>query len=264
MNHSTTTAKRPTAHEAEAMWRGWIEQKDARSRDRLILSYMPMVTYIASAKIRELPSHFELEDLISCGLVALMEAIDRFDPAKGATFEQFAWTRVAGSIIDELRRHDPATRTARRIGREAERARQKWTSTHGREPSDEELAYELELDIRELRARLAELERSDLLSLNSLVSNTEESIELGDTLASPSNETSPEIAALGSERSAAIRSAISALSDREREILHLLHVRHLKAVEIGRLLGVSESRISQILSGIRSKLTDQLAAYELV
>ena len=77
-----------------------------RSRDRLVLAYSPMVNYLASRKARELPAHCVLDDLISCGLIAILEAVDRFEPAKGATFEQYIWTRVAGSIVDELRRQD--------------------------------------------------------------------------------------------------------------------------------------------------------------
>ncbi len=77
------------------LWRNWKERRDVRSRDRLVLAYAPMVRYIASRKVRELPAHCELDDLASAGLVALMEAIDRFDPTKGASFEQYAWTRVA-------------------------------------------------------------------------------------------------------------------------------------------------------------------------
>ena len=97
-----TGAQRLTSSEAEGLWRNWKERGDSGSRDRLVLAYAPMVRYIASRKVRELPAQCELDDLASSGLVALMEAIDRFDPAKGASFEQYAWTRVAGALVDEL------------------------------------------------------------------------------------------------------------------------------------------------------------------
>ena len=105
-NSGASTAQRLSPAEAEALWRNWRERRDGSSRDRLILSYAPMVRYIASRKLRELPAHCDLDDLASSGLVALMEAVDRFDPAKGASFEQYAWTRVSGALVDELRRHD--------------------------------------------------------------------------------------------------------------------------------------------------------------
>ena len=93
------------------------------SRDRLVLSYAPMVKYLTCRKVRELPAHCQLDDLVSCGLLALIAAVDRFDAAKGATFEQYAWTRVSGAIMDELRRQDWAPRSLRRSGRAIERAR---------------------------------------------------------------------------------------------------------------------------------------------
>jgi RNA polymerase sigma factor for flagellar operon FliA len=257
------TARRPTEAEATALWRAWTEDDDVAARDRLVLSYTPMVTYIASAKVRELPSHFELDDLISCGLIALMQAVDRYDPEKGATFEQFAWTRVAGAVMDELRRHDPATRTARRLGREIERVRRQWLVQHEREPTCAELAHQLGVDEQELRNRLQELDQAETLSLNSVIAAGDETIEFGDTIASESLERSPEAALLATERREAMREAVGRLSEREREVLRLIHVEHLKAVEIGRMLGVSESRVSQILAGIRTKLGEHLASYEV-
>jgi len=99
---------------------------------------------VQSVKVRELPAHCELDDLVSCGLLALIGAVDRFDPAKGATFEQYAWTRVSGAIMDELRRQDWAPRALRRNGRAIERAKEQWQARTGRVPSDDELARDLE------------------------------------------------------------------------------------------------------------------------
>ena len=87
---ATSTSQRLTPEQAEALWRNWKQRRDSRSRDRLVLAYAPMVRYIASRKLRELPAHCDVDDLASAGLVALLEAIDRFDPAKGASFEQYA------------------------------------------------------------------------------------------------------------------------------------------------------------------------------
>ena len=156
---TATSAQRPTASTAEALWRAWIQNGDIAARDRLVLSYAPMVKYLACRKVRELPAHCELDDLVSCGLLALIAAVDRFDPAKGATFEQYAWTRVSGAIMDELRRQDWAPRSLRRSGRAIERAREEWQSRNGRMPSDRELASELEIGVDELRENLEGLER---------------------------------------------------------------------------------------------------------
>jgi len=259
----STSTHRPRPAEAEAMWRAWRDRGDVSARDRLVLSYAPMVRYLASRKVRELPAHFELEDLISCGLLALVQAVDRFDPVKGATFEQYAWTRVSGAIVDELRRHDWASRSSRRLGRELEKVRDAFVVKEGRQPSETELAGMLKIEVRELRDRLQELDRADLVSLNAPAAGSEDaSLEVGDTLESPSLGADPELAALLAERSGVLRDAIGTLSEREREILTLLHVHHLKGAEIGELMGFSESRVSQILAGIRTKLKSQLARYE--
>jgi RNA polymerase sigma factor for flagellar operon FliA len=256
--------QRPTAEQAEGLWRRWVDDGDVRARDRLVLSYAPMVKYLAGRKVRELPAHCELEDLISCGLLALIGAVDRYDPDKGATFEQYAWTRVSGAIMDELRRQDWASRSVRRQSREIERARDAWVSAHGHLPTESELAAELDVPVEELRRRGEEIERADLLSLNAPARGNEEamSVEVGDTLEAPIGAHDPELATLASERADAVKAAIAGLSPREQEILTLLHVHHLQGAEIGRILGVSESRISQILAAIRRKLKDAIDAYE--
>jgi RNA polymerase sigma factor FliA len=255
---------RPTAASAEALWRAWATNRDQSARDRLVLSYAPMVKYLACRKVRELPPHCELDDLVSCGLLALVAAVDRFDPAKGATFEQFAWTRVSGAIMDELRRQDWAPRSLRRSGRAIERAREKWHGQNGRLPSDEELAGELEISVRDLAEQLQGLVRADLLSLNTPARSTDDalSVEVGDTLEAPPGDHDPEMAALAAERAAVLREAIAALGERERNILVMLYVEHRQGAEVGRILGVSESRVSQLLSGIRRTLKDKLDAYD--
>jgi RNA polymerase sigma factor FliA len=270
MSALTTSTALPVSHgrltssEAEALWRNWKERRDVRSRDRLILAHAPMVRYIATKKVRELPAHCELDDLASSGLVALMEAIDRFDPAKGATFEQYAWTRVAGALVDELRRMDWASRSVRRAGRRIERARDAFFARCGTMPTEAELARDLGLTVAELRVDLEEIDRAEVGSLNAPARGADDSlpVEIGETIQAPLGEHAPEGTVLASERNSAMRTAISRLSDRERQVLALVHVQELPGAEIGRMLGVSESRVSQILAGIRRKLKDQLGVYD--
>ncbi len=260
----TSTTERLTSAEAEALWRSWKSRRDSRSRDQLVLAYAPMVRYIASRKVRELPAHCDVDDLASAGLVALMEAIDRFDPVKGASFEQYAWTRVAGALVDELRKQDWASRAVRREGRRIERARDTFFARNGSMPTEAELAVELGTSVADLRATLADIDRSDIASLNAPARGAEDATitEVGDTIQAPHGEHEPESTLLGADRNAAVRAAIARLSDRERQVLALVHVQEVPGAEIGRMLGISESRVSQILSGIRSKLKLQLDSYE--
>ncbi len=264
MSTLSTGAKRLTANEAEQLWRAWKERRDTSSRDRLVLAYAPMVRYIASRKVRELPAHCELDDLASSGLVALLEAIDRFDPARGASFEQYAWTRIAGALVDELRKQDWASRSVRRAGRRIERDRESFFARTGRMPTETELAAQLGTTVDELRASLEDIERSEVTSLNAPGQSRDDAtvLEIGDTIQAPEGEHEPETTLLGADRNAAVRTAIARLSDRERQVLALVHVQELPGAEIGRMLGVSESRVSQILGGIRHKLKDHLHSYE--
>ena len=261
---AATGGQRLTASEAETLWRNWKLRRDVRSRDSLVVAYAPMVRYIASRKVRELPAHCDLDDLASAGLVALMEAIDRFDPAKGATFEQYAWTRVAGALLDELRKQDWASRSVRREGRRIERARDSFFARNGTMPTEAELAAELGTTVADLRATFEDIERSDVASLNAPARGADDAAvtEVGDTIQAPQGEHEPETTVLGADRTAAMRGAIARLSAREREVLSLIHVQELPGAEVGRMLGISESRVSQILAGIRGKLKQSLDTYE--
>jgi RNA polymerase sigma factor FliA len=263
METAFVSGPRPSADDAEALWRRWHEHRDASARDRLVLSYAPMVKYLAYRKMRELPAHCDVDDLVSSGLLTLMSAVDRFDPTKGATFEQYAWTRVSGAIVDELRRMDWAPRSLRRSGRSIERARERWQMRHGRMPSDEELSNELEIHIDELRDALEGLSRADLLSLNTPARREDSTIgEVGDTVEAPPGSHDPEMTALNGERGDVLKAAVASLSDREQQIVRLLYVHGLQGAEIGRILGVSESRISQLMSTIRRRLKDRIEAYD--
>ena len=253
-----------TPSEAESLWRAWVKNGDVRARDRLVLSYAPMVNYLASKKVRELPAHCELDDLVSCGLIALVESIDRFDPTRGATFEQYAWTRVSGAIMDELRRQDWAPRSLRRLGRRMDRAKEELYARNGTAPSDEDLAGVLEIEVAELQAGREALERAELVSLNAPARGSDDvlPVEVGDTVEATTTMFDPEKALFAGERVARIREAVGSLSEREREVLSMVLVLELSGAEIGRIFGVTESRVSQILGNTRRKLQAYLEAHD--
>ena len=157
------------------------------------MTFAPLVKYIVFKKVRELPARCEVEDFISCGLEALIASIDRYDPAKGATLEQFAWTRIHGAVLDELRRQDWAPRSLRRWERDIASAREQFTALHGRRPSREELADSLAISVEDLRRRQDDIAVSDVTSLNTLViSDDETTVERIDTLADGDDRLDPE------------------------------------------------------------------------
>src|SRR5436305_7277547 len=185
--------KRLSHEETLALWKQYRATNDPQVRNRIVLTFAPLVKYIVYNKIRELPARCEVDDFISCGLEALINSIDRYDPEKGATLEQYAWTRIHGAVLDELRRRDWAPRSLRRWERDITRAREKFTSSYGRAPSRTELSETVALTPGELDQRLRDLARSDVGSLNVLV-NAEDgtSIERIDTLPSPDRSLDPE------------------------------------------------------------------------
>ena len=260
MNAPSTSRRRVSADEALALWSEYKRTGDVQVRNRLVMTFAPLVKYIVFKKVRELPARCEVEDFISCGLEALISSIDRYDPAKGATLEQFAWTRIHGAVLDELRRQDWAPRSLRRWERDIARARDQFTTLHGRRPSREELADTLSIGVDELRRREDDIAVSDVTSLNTLViSDDETTVERIDTLAGTEVDADPEHAAATSEAKDKFRRAFEMLPRREREVAVLLYVKNLTLREIGEILGVSESRVCQIHSQLKRTLKAQLS-----
>jgi RNA polymerase sigma factor FliA len=263
MDQPPTSTHRLADAEAERLWRAWTDHRDVRARDRLILSFSPMVKYLATRKIRELPPHCDLEDLVSCGLLALFGAIDRYEPSKGATFEQYAWTRVSGAILDELRSQDWAPRSLRRWGRAIDEARVDWQEHTGAVPTDHELAAMLDIPLSELQEQKQRLARADIASLDApTLSDQGDPISLVDTIEAPIGMDDPEVAALASDRAQMLRSALTCLPDREQTVLRLAYIEQRSGEEIGEILGVGASRVSQLIAKSRHALKLRIDRYE--
>ena len=257
---STTSRSRVSADEARALWTEYKRSGDAQVRNRLVMTFAPLVKHIVFKKVRELPARCEVEDFISCGLEALIASIDRYDPAKGATLEQFAWTRIHGAVLDELRRQDWAPRSLRRWERDISRAREQFTAIYGRRPSRGELADALAISVDDLHRRQDHIAACDVTSLNSLViSDDQTTVERIDTLAADDERLDPEHASSIEEGRAKFRHAFELLPRREREIAVLLYVKNLTLREIGDILGISESRVCQIHSQLKRSLKQQLS-----
>jgi RNA polymerase sigma factor for flagellar operon FliA len=254
-------AARVSAAEVLSLWLRYQRTGDSRLRDRLVFIFMPMVRYIVYRKVREVPAQCEVEDFLSCGLEALLRSIDRYDPEKGATLEQFAWTRIHGAVLDELRRHDWAPRSLRRAERAINGAREQFVSAHDRQPTREELARAAGMKPAELSRRMDEIALADVASLNKTVrSEDSTTIERIDTLESTDEDSDPSLSA---ERRAAkerFRHAFAQLPARERQVAVLLYVEGRTLRDIGARLGVSESRVSQIHTELRRRLREQLAS----
>ena len=189
-------ATRVAASEVLRIWLRYKRTGEVKLRDQLVFIFTPMVRYIVYRKVREVPAQCDVEDFLSCGLEALIRSIDRYDPEKGATLEQFAWTRIHGAVLDELRRHDWAPRSLRRSERAINGARERFLAANDRQPTREELAAAAEMEPAVLSRRLDDIALAEVASLNKTVrSEDATTIERIDTIESVDEDTDPELSA---------------------------------------------------------------------
>ena len=195
-----------------------------------------------------LPAHVEEADLISYGLIGLISAIERFDPSREIKFETFAITRIKGSIIDELRSLDWVPRSVRAKAREIERANAALEHKLQRAPTDQEMAEALDITVEEFQAALTRISNSSVVALDELWTLSDSSgdqVSLLDTLEDPS-AIDPAQAMDTTETKDRLADAISRLPEREKLVVALYYYENLTLREIGEVLGVTESRVSQL------------------
>lgn len=253
--HTITERTEDTAE----LWKRYKATGDPSLRDKLVLSYVPLVRHIVYRKARELPAWCEVDDLISSGIEGLIGALDRYDPSKGAPLEQFVWTRIQGAVLDSLRKLDWAPRSLRRWERDLDRARDGFVSATGRQPSQSELAAAMGIEDSELRQRIRDLATTDLASLDSLTASDEDgNVALIETIRSTAEETDPEREATRKIAKERFRRAFSHLSERERKVAVMLYTQERTLSEIGDEIGVSESRVCQIHGELKTRLRSSL------
>jgi len=252
------------AIELKDLWRRYKTAGDERARERLVVAYSPLVKYVAGKMGSGLPGHVEDADLISYGLTGLISAIERFDLGREIKFETYAITRIRGAIIDELRSLDWVPRSVRSKARDIERANQKLEARLMRAPTDEEMASELGMTADEFQEALLQISNSTLVALDELWAGNDsggDQVSLLDTLPDQGAPDPQAVVDQGELRDR-ISGAISALPEREKLVIALYYYENLTLREIGEVLGVTESRVSQLhtkaVLRLRSKLTGEL------
>lgn len=243
------------------MWLEYRRTGDPGLRDRLILMYAPLVKYVAGRLGSGLPAHVDEGDLASYGLLGLMSAIERFDPDRDVKFETYAIARIRGAIIDELRAMDWVPRSVRSRARAIERAIGELEAKTGQAPNDAEISAKLGITETELEESLTEIARSSIAALDELwtVSGSGgDQIALIDTI---EDESAPDPQSLLSqtELKEAIADAIARLPEREKLVVTLYYYEELTLREIGEVLGVTESRVSQLHTKAILRLKARLA-----
>jgi RNA polymerase sigma factor FliA len=241
-----------------ALWQRYKRTGEPGARERLILQYSPLVKYVAGRVSVGLPSSIEHGDLVSYGMFGLIDAIEKFDLHKGVKFETYAIARIRGAIIDELRSIDWIPRSVRSKAKEIERALARLESQLGRSPSEQELAAELGMALRELRTSLAQVSLTSIVALDEPFGREEnERQSLIDTLRDP-HAPDPEASYQDSELKALLAEAVNRMSEREKTVIVLYYFEGMTLAQIGEVLGVTESRVCQIhtkaVLGLRAKM----------
>ncbi len=236
------------AIELKDLWSRYKEDGDQQARERLVLAYSPLVKYVAGRMASGLPAHVEEADLISYGLLGLISAIERFDLEREIRFETFAVTRIKGSIIDELRSLDWVPRSVRAKAREIEQTNAKLENKLQRAPTDAEMSKSMGVTEDEFQASLVKIANSSVVALDELWTVSDSSgdqVSLLDTIPDP-HAADPARELDLTDMKDSLADAIARLPEREKLVIALYYYENLTLREIGEVLGVTESRVSQL------------------
>jgi len=232
------------SEDLEQIWREYRATKDPGLRNRLVLQYAPLVTYVAGRLRTRMPDSVEQDDLVSDGVLGLIDAIERFEPARGLSFQTFAVPRIRGAIIDGMRSMDFVPRSVRDKLRVVHRARVALEERLGRAPEDTEVAREAEIPVQQLR----DLTRQ----ANSNHANLDD-FDLADELSSAADHRVEQ-----GDVNASLMRVVDELAERDQVIIALYYFEGLTLAEIGQVLGVTESRVSQVHCRATQTLRDKL------
>jgi RNA polymerase sigma factor for flagellar operon FliA len=234
------------------------EREQQRGQERLMIEHLPTVRYLARRIHERLPQHVEIDDLVSAGVLGLIDAFRKFDPAKKVQFRSYAQFRIRGAILDSLRTLDWSPRDLRRKGRSIEEAIRVLTARMGHAPSEPEIAAELGIELGEYQQLLGELKGLEIGTLHAERSEESGEEELAYVPGKPEDD--PLFRCLKSEMRTRLAAAVDRLPERERLVMTLYYYEEMTMKEIGLTLGVVESRVSQIHASAVLHLRSLLAS----
>jgi RNA polymerase sigma factor for flagellar operon FliA len=240
------------------LWEAYHRDPGRPTRDPLIVHYSPLVKYVAGRVGIGLPANVEQADLVSYGIFGLIDAIEKFDPSRGFKFETYAIARIKGAILDELRSIDWVPRSVRAKGRSVERAFSKLEAQLKRSPTEQELAAELDMTETQLQTVLGQLSLTGMAALDEMLGDRGDATTLGDTI--PDKGDGPGALLERVELREQLAEAIERMPEREKIVLTLYYFENLTLAQIGEVLGVTESRVSQIHTKAVLQLRSRLQA----
>ena len=243
----------------------WPEQVDSVWQEQMVLQYAPLIKYIASRLALRLPSHISLDDLISSGIIGLIDAIHKFDPTKNISFKTYAEFRIKGAILDELRSLDWIPRSVRKKSNVLEKAYSELERNLGRPAEAEEVSHALGLELEEFYQLLDETKTVTLVELEGVWRSIRTSHDLPENelpeILLDENGRDPFLALHFSELQDIMVGAIDALPDKEKLLISLYYYEELTMKEIGQIMGYTESRISQLHTQAMVRLRSRLREY---
>ncbi|ADG74380.1 RNA polymerase, sigma 28 subunit, FliA/WhiG [Cellulomonas flavigena DSM 20109] len=250
----------PAPTPVDDAWSRFTASRCAKAREVLILHYVPLVTAVAGRIGMRLPSTVEHADLVSYGMFGLIDAIEKYCTDRAVKFESYASSRIRGAIIDELRAMDWVPRSVRTKARAVDRAYGELEATLHRAPTEAEVAQRLELPVSELRAVYSQLASVNIAALDEMLAGSDDrpgAATLADTLGDRRAD-DPAGSVEAQETKYLLSRAIECLGERERLVVVLYYYESMTLAEIGRVLGVTESRISQIHTAAMGRLRTRL------
>jgi RNA polymerase sigma factor for flagellar operon FliA len=241
-----------------ALWKDFGRGRDRHARDRLVLHYAPLLKYVAGRVGTGLPAHVDVADLIQSGIFGLVDAIEKFEPERGLKFETYALQRIRGAILDDLRAQDWVPRSIRGKARDMERTLERLAGKLQRTPTDAELSDELGVSVRELRELYGKLQLTSVVALDELIVSGK-TASLAETLPDDSVE-DPVASLVDRDNRRQLADAIAQLTERDRVVVTLYYFENLTLAEIGKVLGVTESRVCQLHTRAVLRLRNAMAA----
>ncbi len=250
----------------EQLWKEYRQGGSQAAREELIVGYSPLVKYVAGRVSIGLPPNVEFDDLVSFGIFGLMDAIDKFDPERGIKFETYAIARIRGAIMDGLRDNDWVPRSVRQKAKNLEKVCSELENQLGRYPTDQEISEALQIPVDDFYQMLNEVSCTTLTSLDEiwLTRNPEdENVRVLDLIENEDSDDPVKQVEIA-ELKEALSKAIDALSEREKLVITLYYYEGLTLKEIGEVLNISESRVSQIHTKAIFRLQGRLARWRSV
>ena len=245
-----------------SLWKEYTATRTLQTREKLLTKYLPLVKYVTGKMMFSLPACVDYNDLLSAGVMGLIGALERFNPEQGVKFETFVLPRIKGAILDELRTLDWAPRSLRSKARMVERVNQQLEKELGRSASNQEIANKLDMKIEDYGSVLLELSKASLLSLDgSRVEDNDQITSMYDLLENVQSD-NPYFSLEHIETKKLLIKAIEGLNEQEKIVMALYYYEELTLKEIGQVLSITESRVSQIhskaLDGLKGALESEV------